>query len=154
MKISTIMNPRIHKIGPDEGFESVLRSMRGMPARLLHVVDPQGVLLGVISSYDVLKVMLPFYLDANLARAMGDEESFIRRALEDNRNLTARDLMMADCATLAKDAHFMEAEALFKEREINALPVLDEQGRSVGEVSRKDILTKLIDILGAPRTGA
>jgi len=150
MKISGVMNTRIHRIGPDEPFESVLRSMRCMSGRLLHVTDPQGILLGVISSYDALKVMLPFYLDANLAKAMGDEEPFIRRILEENRALTARDLMVADCATLAEDAHFLEAEALIKEKEVNALPVLDGQGRSVGEVTRKRLLTKLIDLLGVP----
>ncbi|GFK96151.1 hypothetical protein NNJEOMEG_04031 [Fundidesulfovibrio magnetotacticus] len=150
MNIRDIMNTRIHRIAPDEGFESVLRAMRGMPARLLHVVDAHGRLLGVISSYDVLKVMLPFYVDANLAKAVADEEAFIRRALEENRALTARELMTSGCATLTEDSHFLEAEALFKEREINALPVLDDQGRSVGEVTRKAVLSRLIELGGAP----
>ncbi|GFK96137.1 hypothetical protein NNJEOMEG_04017 [Fundidesulfovibrio magnetotacticus] len=154
MKIASIMNTRIHRIAPEESFEQVLRAMRDMPSRLLHVVDSHGKLLGVISSYDVLKAMLPFYVDANLAKALGDEEAFIRRALEENRALTARELMTSGCAALAEDSHFLEAEALFKEREINALPVLDDQGRSVGEVTRKAVLTRFIDILGAPRRNA
>lgn len=146
MKIASIMNPRVATTSPDEVFIDVLWTMRGMPSRLLHVVDPQGKLLGVISSYDVLKVMLPFYLDSNLAKAMPFDEEFARRILDDNKELTAKDLMVEDPVTLSEDGHFLEAEALLKEKAVNALSVVDANGRVVGEVTRKVVLSKLIDL--------
>lgn len=120
--------------------------MRNRPSRLLHVVDAAEKLMGVISSYDVLKVMLPFYLDSNLARAVTDDEAFARRLLADNAHLTAADIMEAAPITLSEDSHLLEAEALIKENTVNALAVVDEQGRVVGEITRKAILSKLIEL--------
>ena len=151
MKIASIMNPRIATTGPGTSFIELLRTMRGKPSRLMHVVAQDGKLLGVISNYDVLKVMLPFYMDSNLAKAMAFDEEFAKRTLEDNKGLTAKDLMVEDCVTLAEDAHFLEAEALLKEKGVNALSVVDAAGRAVGEVTRKAVLSKLIDLL-APDT--
>ena len=151
MKIATIMNPRIATTGPDTRFIDLLKTMRGKPSRLMHVVAQDGKLLGVISNYDVLKVMLPFYVDSNLARAVAFDEEFARRTLEDNKGLAAKDLMVEDCVTLTADSHFLEAEALLKEKGVNALSVVDAAGRAVGEVTRKAVLSKLIDLL-APDT--
>ena len=137
MTIASIMNPRIATTGPDEGFIDLLKTMRSKPSRLLHVVAKDGKLLGVISNYDLLKVMLPFYMDSNLAKAVAFDEEFARRTLQENKGLTAKDIMVADCVTLTEDAHFLEAEALLKEKGVNALSVVDAAGRAVGEVTRK-----------------
>ena len=151
MTIASIMNPRIATTGPDEGFIDLLKTMRSKPSRLLHVVAKDGKLLGVISNYDLLKVMLPFYMDSNLAKAVAFDEEFARRTLQENKGLTAKDIMVADCVTLTEDAHFLEAEALLKEKGVNALSVVDAAGRAVGEETRKAGLSKLIDLL-APDT--
>ena len=150
MNISSLMNPHVATTGPDEPFERLLRAMRKTPSRLLHVVDQEGRLLGVLSSYDILKVMLPFYLDSNLAKALTVDEEFARRMLAENSHLTAQDIMATDAATLAENAHFLEAEALFKERAVTVLTVLDATGRPVGEVTRKAVLSKLVELCGPP----
>lgn len=154
MKISTIMNRQFAKASPGVGFVKVLSAMRAMPSRLLHVVDAEDRLMGVISSYDVLKVMLPFYLDSNLARAVTDDENFARRMLADNVHLTAADIMAVAPLTLLEDSHLLEAEALIKEKTVNALAVLDEQGRVVGEVTRQHVLSKLIELCAPADTQA
>jgi predicted transcriptional regulator len=146
MRITTIMNRKFSRIRPDADFKTVLRAMRSMPSRNLYVVDGQDVLLGVISSYDVLNVMLPFYLDANLAKALDIDEEFLARTLEENKQLSAKDLMIADFASMREDGHFLEAEARIKERALNALAVVDEAGRIVGEVTRKRILATLLEL--------
>ncbi|WP_243363238.1 HPP family protein [Fundidesulfovibrio terrae] len=146
MKISTIMNRQVAKTGPGESFAKVLAAMQAMPSRLLHVVDADDRLMGIISSYDVLKVMMPFYLDSNLAKAVTDDENFVRRLLADNAHLTAADIMAVDIITLHEDSHLLEAEALIKEKAVNALPVLDEQGHVVGEVTRQAILSQFIEL--------
>jgi len=54
------------------------------------------------------------------------------------------DAMSTDLVTIRPDATVAEAEAIFEEHDFNALPVVDDDGRLVG------ILTKL-DLLGAFR---
>jgi CBS-domain-containing membrane protein len=146
MNITAVMNPIFARTSPDANFESLLRSMRSMPSRNLYVVDAQDRLLGVISSYDVLKVTLPFYLDSNLAKALPMEGDFLTRILEENKKLTAKDLMVTDFVSVRENGHFLEADALIKERAINALAVLDAEGRIIGEVTRKRLLITLIEL--------
>lgn len=152
MKISAVMNPRVASTSPDESFANLLRAMRDMPSRILHVVDADGRLLGAVTSYDVLKVMLPFYMDSNLARALDDDEAIARQMLAENAHLTAKDIMTTGLRTLREDSRLLEAEALIRELEVNAMPVVDADGRVVGEVTRKEVLTRLIDLC-APGNG-
>jgi CBS-domain-containing membrane protein len=152
MKISDIMNDNVARTSPDERFGELLSIMRDKPSRLLHVVDAKDKLLGVITSYDVLKVMLPFYMDSNLARAMGGDEEIARQMLKENAHLTARDIMVPAPKALRESSGLLEAEALVRELAINALPVVDEAGRVVGEVTRQDMLSRLI-ALCAPAPG-
>jgi CBS-domain-containing membrane protein len=143
MLLRHLMTPRPAAIGPDVPFDRLLDTYRDMESQLLYVVDPEGRLLGVISSYDVLRVMLPFYLDSNLAKALPDDETLIRHACVACRHLTASDIMVKDFAALAPDDPFLTAEALFAERGVNVLPVLDAAGRLVGELSRRTALKHL-----------
>lgn len=152
MNISAVMNPRVASTGPDESFETLLYAMRDMPSRILHVVDADGRLLGAVTSYDVLKVMLPFYMDSNLARAVDDDEAIARQMLQENAHLTAKDIMTTGLQTLREDSRLLEAEALIRELEVNAMPVVDADGRVVGEVTRQDVLARLI-ALCAPGSG-
>ena len=148
MKVSTIMHTDLATVGPNETLIGLLCSMRGKASRLLYVIDAAGRLLGVISSYDLLKVLTPFYLDATLARAMGEDENFAARILDENKGTVAKDIMVSRCVTLFEDAHFVEAEVLFTEKGVNALPVLANDGRLLGEVDRGAMVAELICLFG------
>lgn len=154
MRITQIMNRTFSRISPEADFLTLLRAMRSMPSRNLYVVDAQDVLLGVISSFDALALMLPFYIDSNLAKVVSLEEGFISRILEEKKGLKAKDLMVKDFAFLREEGHFLEAEALLKERSLNALAVLDKSGRIVGEITRKRMLAKLIELSEQLNAGA
>jgi CBS domain-containing protein len=147
MKIAAIMNRQVATTGPDQPFPALLATMRKMPSRLLHVVDGQNKPLGAISSSDMLKTMLPFYLDSNLARAVHMDEEFAGMILKENEALSAKDIMATDRPTLLEDSHFLEAEILLGQSQADAVAVLDASGRLAGEVTRKAILGKLIELL-------
>ena len=143
MRIRYMMHARPAVVGPDVSFAALLRTYRDMDSRLVYVTDKGRKLLGVISSYDIMRALLPFYLDSNLARALPDDESIIRESCLACRDLAVTDIMTRDFVSIGPDATFLEAEALIAERKVNVLPVLDAEGRLLGEVTRPIILKYL-----------
>ncbi|MGE4537442.1 MAG: HPP family protein [Desulfovibrio sp.] len=148
MRIRNMMHKSLAVIGPDVDFAALLAAYRQMESRLVYVVDKDSKLLGVISSYDILRVMFPFYLDSNLVKALPDDESVLRQAFSACKGQPAAEIMTTDFAAVKPDALFLEAEALIAERGVNVLPVVDDKGRLVGEVSRRAILKYLAERCG------
>ena len=62
--------------------------------------------------------------------------------------LTAKDVMTAPPICVESDAGLSEVAAILDENEISGAPVVDDQERPIGVVSRTDILRLLIE--GAP----
>ncbi|WP_428561667.1 MAG: HPP family protein [Solidesulfovibrio sp. DCME] len=140
MRIRHMMQESLAVVGPDVTFAAMLAVYRDTDSRLVYVVDTQGKLLGVVSSYDILRAMLPFYLDSNLIKALPDDESIIRQAFLGCQGRPVSEIMTTDLVAVGPDDLFLEAEALIAERGVNVLPVLDGQGKLVGEVTRRAIL--------------
>ncbi len=84
------------------------------------VVDEQGVLIGVISEKDCLRLL-----------AKGDDH---QRA-----SGTVADFMMREPATIPSDMDVYFAAGVFLTRPYRRFPVVDD-GKLVGQVSRRDIL--------------
>jgi CBS domain-containing protein len=94
----------------------------------LPVVE-QGKLVGIITTIDVLA---------------GE----VRDAMEPARRLRVGDVMSHPPVTVSSDAPISELAPLFADRTINALPVLDSDGKLVGMLSYVDALRSLA---GHPR---
>ncbi len=143
MNIGKMMNTSPLTVGPEADFTTMLCKLSCLPGRLLYVVDGQGRLLGLVSSRDLLALMVPPYLDSNLARAVADDEAIVRRAFAAHKDETAADIMVTEIVALTPDDQFMTADAVIREKGLNALPVVDKAGRLLGEITRRDALRYL-----------
>lgn len=148
MRIRNMMQENLAVVSPAMPFVDLLRAYKDTDSRLVYVVDPDRKLLGLISSYDILRAMLPFYLDSNLVKALPDDETVIRQACAACQDLPITDIMTTEFAAVGPDDLFLEAEALIAERGVNVVPVLDGEGRLVGEVTRRAILKYLTQRCG------
>jgi len=148
MKIRDMMNKAPTTVGPDAPLRTLLCVQNARQSRLLHVIDKDGKLLGVISSYDLLKLMIPFYLDANLAKAMPETSFLARQAYKERKDMTAADIMPKKFHAMGPDDSFLEAETLIAEKGFNALPVVDEAGRLIGEIGRREALLHVVEQCG------
>jgi CBS-domain-containing membrane protein len=57
--IKEIMTPVVYSVLPEAPVSEVINQMTGLKVHRLFVVDPEGVLLGVISTMDVLRHLRP-----------------------------------------------------------------------------------------------
>lgn len=143
MQIRHMMHKNLAVVGPDVSFADMLQAYRAMASRLVYVIEPDRKLLGVISSYDILRAMLPFYLDSNLVKALPDDDSVIRQAFASCKDRPVVEIMTQKFVAVGPDDTFLEAEAIITEQGVNALPVIDADGKLIGEVTRRAILKYL-----------
>jgi CBS domain-containing protein len=116
----------------------------GMP-----VVDSEGTLLGILTEYDLVSngsaIHLPTFQKVlqNLSVFKKDQSEF-SHDLEAITSLKVKDVMNTDPITLSDSASFEDVVAMFREHHrVNPIPVLNDQKKLVGVVSRFDVLKPL-----------
>ena len=151
MKVSEVMRKPRMTMPPDTDFMTILCTYcREQVFRVIFVVDEENKLLGVISDYGFLKQITPPYFDSSLLRAVSDDTNLARTIVDAHKHKTAQELMNVEFGWLRPDDTLLEANALIRERFVNALPVLDKEGRLLGVVTRRDVLNYLGRSCGCP----
>jgi CBS-domain-containing membrane protein len=140
MRIRQMMRETLASVGPDTPFAALVAAHRRRDSRLVYVVDADKRLLGLISCADLLRAALPFFVDANLAKALPEDASVICRGFAACAKKTAADLMTRDVVSVGPGDTLFAAEALFAEGRFHVLPVIEDDGRVVGEITRRRIL--------------
>ncbi len=104
------------------------------------VLEADGKVAGIISEKDFLALMgsretksFMALLAACLAGQSGCPAEPIRAQ-------NAEDIMTSPAVTVRNDVPLGEIKALFSERKINRVPVVDSEGRLLGIVSRADVI--------------
>ena len=109
----------------------------------LPVVDLEGKVVGVISEKDFLrhmgaqdKMTFMAFVAERLKEAWCVDESIGER--------TAGEMMTSPAVTIDEDKPIIEIATIFKEKNINRAPVINQKGGLVGLVSRADIIESTI----------
>lgn len=145
MDVAKVMRTKLVLAGPDCPFTELLHKIASPASRQVYIVDDQYRLQGVVSAKDLFKEIMPSYMNADLARSITDEADFLQRQIDKVKDVRARDIMTSKLISLHPYHQLLEADALFAEHGFNTLPVLDKQGKILGEITRRDILTQLLD---------
>ena len=111
-----------------DALERLLKSrLTGAP-----VVDDDGTLLGMLTERDCLKVMVDGAVDG-LPRAK------------------VSDYMTSPAESITPTASLYDVAQIFLTRSYRKLPVVDQDGRVIGQVSRRDILVAIESARDNPR---
>ena len=109
----------------------------------LPVVDLEGKVVGVISEKDFLrhlgaqdKMTFMAFVAERLKEAWCVDESIGER--------TAGEMMTSPAVTVDENRPIIEIATLFKEKNVNRVPVTNQKGGLVGLVSRADIIQSTI----------
>lgn len=113
------------------------------------VVDKDGVLIGIITQYNMLSSSSDLHLPtlqavlSNLPVFHKDKSEFQEEVAKLTK-LTVRDLMDSNPLTLGEDASMQDAITMFQEHhKVNPIPVIDKDRKVIGVVSRYDFLKPL-----------
>jgi CBS domain-containing membrane protein len=135
--VRDVMTKNVVKIKEDKDFNEVTNLLSEHGISGMPVVDGEDRVIGVITEADVLSLV-----------GMRKEHTFkdiIRHILGEplsrpkgSRRL--RDAMSSPAITTGPDADIREVALTLDEKRIKNLPVVDEQGRLIGVISRADIV--------------
>ena len=145
MDVSKCMRTKVVLAKPDCDFKSLLCKIADTVPRLAYIVDDDYKLLGIVSSVDLLKEIVPSYMNAELASSFTDGADFLHKQVEKVKNKCAKDIMVTKFSFLNPHHQLLKADTLIAEKGLNTLPVVDEQGKLLGEITRLDILLHLVN---------
>ncbi|MFJ3636013.1 CBS domain-containing protein [Streptomyces sp. NPDC090112] len=126
IKVGDLMNGEVVSVTPGTAFKEVAKLLAQYDVSGLPVLDDDDHVVGVVSQTDLL------------ARAAPDPH----QAQETDRAEppTAGSIMSAPAVTVRADETAADAARLMTRRGIERLPVVDEEDRLVGIVTRRDLL--------------
>ncbi len=153
MRILNRMTVNAITVSPETEVEFAYRLMKKLDIRNLPVVDHDGVLLGIVTDRDFRQVLIPTWMDKPLAsrlRVSGDEEQpskIDKESYHAPEEVTVSEVMTRDVVTVHPDTDMYEAIGIIYEHKFGALPVVDDEGKVVGILTRTDLIALLFEMM-------
>lgn len=137
MNVRDLMTTDLITVGPEAPLKEAARRMIEGGVSGLLVTDQAGALLGVITEADFVK--------AESDRRAGKRARLLRWFSHDDTEIPSTerrvgDVMTSEVVSLGPDADHAEAARLMRKAGVKRLPIVDEDGRPVGILSRSDIM--------------
>jgi CBS-domain-containing membrane protein len=134
--VSDVMTRDVVSVDRATGYKEIADLMVSHGVSALPVVDPDGVVLGVVSEADLLLKLE--YADRVPRHPLATRRTRAGRQKADGD--TAGDLMTAPAVTIAPTESVTRAARLMDAAKVKRMPVVDESGRLIGIVSRRDLV--------------
>lgn len=135
--VEDVMTKTVVAVGPDAPFKQIVRSMMENGATALVVVVDGGPLVGIVSEGDLILKEDPDLENGGYLLESRRHRSKRAKAA----GLVAKELMTSPVTFVGPEETLGETAHLMHTRGVKQLPVVDREGRVVGLVSRKDLLT-------------
>lgn len=149
LPIKAVMRTDVVHVSPDTPTEEIVTLLLQKGYRSLPVVAENGRLLGIITDGDLLRrAGLSTRLDKSAA---GWQEQL---SLLSKQTVSGANLMTAPVITLSETDTLRQAIEIMTQHHLKRLPVVSENGRLTGWVSRVDILRVLEEKRPYPHTEA
>ncbi|MFF7645106.1 CBS domain-containing protein [Streptomyces canus] len=141
-KVGSVMTMEVVRATYGTTFKEVARLLRENRISGLPVVDEDDKVIGVISETDLMahQAQLPDPYAPTRRFRLADLTAAGRRQAAKAHARTAGQLMSEPPITVHADNTIVEAARTMAKNRVERLPVLDEEGRLVGIVTRRDLL--------------
>jgi CBS domain-containing protein len=124
MQAHEVMQRRVIAVGPEAvGRDLVLKLLAGTFSGF-PVVDEKGIVVGVVTEFDLIK-----------AKQKG----------KDLKTVRAREIMSQPPITVRESTSIEETIARMMEHQIVRVPVVKEDGKLAGIISRSDLLFRMVE---------
>jgi CBS domain-containing protein len=141
MTVEDIMTGSVITVTPDTGFQELLSTMAEHRVSGVPVVGDGGRLVGIVSEADLLREGEG---DRGRTRALGWLLNPGKTEEARTRGHTARSIMTTPVVTVRPETSIWLAIRVLREAGVKRLPVVDEEDRVVGIVSRADLIRGFI----------
>lgn len=140
MRVREIMTREIRSISPDTNAKKALELLLKMQISGLPVIDNKGRLTGMFTEKDVLRNILPSYIERVGEFIYDENPKSIKTKFEVLANLTVSQLMRKEVITTYEDTSLCEVAHLMLNQKVRRIPVLDKEKKIVGIIAREDVV--------------
>jgi CBS domain-containing protein len=145
MKVKDLMIPLRDYLKPEMTLREAVKILQGATrfegfagVKGLPVLDPQGLLIGMLSMTDILRAILPVYLSmTDLGEFTWDGmlESLAKRAGDKK----IEEVMTKDVQTVREEDPILECVDHIVKKNIRRIPVVNEAGKVTGMIYERDV---------------
>ena len=144
MKVGEIMKRDVKTLSPDMSVSEALDLILKMQISGLPVIDGENKLVGMFTEKEVLFYILPSYIEKVGGFQYEKNPKSTHKKFSELIKLRVGQLMRKDVLTVREDATLCEVARLMLVQKARRIPIVDEQGRLIGIVSRSDVLMSFI----------
>ncbi len=147
--VADIMDREPATVSPDDDVKSVISKLQTHDLPGIPVVDEIRKVVGIITDSDLVisdeqsDFHLPHYVNIMGGIVFLESTKHFEERAQKAFAATAAEMMTADPLTVGPDEPAEHAARLISEKHHNRLPVVDDEGRLVGVVTRVDVLAAL-----------
>jgi CBS domain-containing protein len=143
--VGDILREDVHEVLPQTPLNEVIQFIDDNDIQRVMVVDENQKLLGLISDRDLLRYFKPeqegiWHLLSRLSHPFTQAEDQKMDLVQSCAQTTAGEVMTTDLVVVRKEMLIEEAMALMIEKAFKRLPVVDNDGRFQGMISRDSLL--------------
>ena len=142
------MHTRVVTATDDSTLKEALAIMIKNDTNGLVIVDKDNHVVGILSSFDVIRYIVPDYLEEDKHLASFEAADVFLSRIKETADHPIKNFMTSHVHVVHPNSSLMEAAALASEYRIRQLPVVDEHGALVGYLSRTNIKRAIGDALG------
>ena len=146
MKARDAMTTEVVTVSEDTPVGEVARLMHESNISAIPVLDRAGALVGIVSEGDLIRELLPRYIELFEEERYRIDAEYTEHRATDLRHQPAGAVMTRGVITVPADAPLLKAAAILQLKRIKRLVVV-EGDKIVGLLSRRDITNAL---LGSP----
>lgn len=147
--VAEIMDRQPETVSPDDSIQEVIETLQTNDLPGVPVVDETRKVLGIITDSDLVisnedsDFHLPHYVNIMGGIVFLESTKHWEERARKAFAATAAEMMTTDPITVGPDEPAEHAGRLISEKKHNRLPVVDDEGRLVGVVTRVDVLAAL-----------
>ena len=146
LAVRDLMTPHVLSARPEQSLGDVARMMMDKDVRALPVVDDNGALVGMVTHRELLKYLIPDYLQKTKSgkfRAMPPGMAAGHQSSGDPRGLPVKDVMSRAVLCVSEEQTLSDVANLMNNKDVDRFPVVRE-GIVVGFLTRADLIRRLV----------
>jgi CBS domain-containing protein len=146
LTVRDVMTADVLTAGLDQSVGEVAKLMVERDIRAVPVVDDGGALVGIVSHRELLRYLLPQYVQRSTTGSYrAPSRAPIERGAADPRTLPVRDVMARTVISVSEDQALSEVATLMSSKDVDRCPVVRD-GAVVGFLTRADLVRRLVAV--------
>jgi CBS domain-containing protein len=142
--VRDVMTTRALTVAPETKLGDVATLMVERDVGALPVVDETGVLLGMVTHRELLRYLIPDYVQRTKSGEFRPvTKSQVQRGSTDPRLIPVKEAMARSVLCLSEDQTLSDVANLMNSKDVDRFPVVRE-GKVVGFLTRADLIRRLI----------